>query len=220
MKPVLLIGAAKFALEITHYLEDCVRASALQLELAGYVPLAGEAVAAPQALLRNVPGESLWEGEAALVLASSDPDHRAGFLDGLDPIQRDRFITFVHPSATGDSIAQHARGTIIGPHCHVGVNTRIGDFCVLNYLLSIGHHSQIGEGNFFSPGFHCGNSARIGRRNFFGLGCVVGPGVQVGHANRIQAGSLILETIGDAMVCIPTQRTKLIPNQGGRHVTA
>ncbi|CDM60015.1 hypothetical protein LPU83_pLPU83b_0015 (plasmid) [Rhizobium favelukesii] len=214
MKPVLLIGAGKFALEIAHYLEDCVRASAFKLELAGYVPLAGDAIAAPQASIREGPWESLWNGEAALVLASSDPDQRAGFLDDLDPIQRDRFITFVHPSATGDGIPQHARGTIIGPHCHVGVNTRIGDFCVLNYLLSIGHHSEIGEGNFFSPGFHCGNSVSIGRRNFFGLGCVVGPGVQVGHANRIQAGSLILETIGNAMVCVPTQRTKFIPSEG------
>lgn len=209
MTDVILIGAGKFALEVTSYLADTVKAAGRGLGTVGYLALDGEDVAAPAAATRPFdPGH--LRGEAVLVLATSDPERRPALIGLLLPALADRLIRIVHPSSTIAEGAADGAGIVIGPHCHVGVNARVGDLTIINYLASVGHHSAIGTGNFISPGFHCGNSATIGDGNFFGLGCLVGPGVAVGHRNRVQAGSILLENVGDGLFCFPSSRTKTL----------
>jgi UDP-3-O-[3-hydroxymyristoyl] glucosamine N-acyltransferase len=207
MTAVILIGAGKFALEVTSYLQDALKAEGRSLTSLGYLALDGEEVAAPAAATRPFDPDHL-RGEAALVLATSDPERRPELIELLLPAMADRLIRIVHPSSTVAAGAVDGAGIIIGPHCHVGVNARVKDLTIINYLASVGHHSTIGTGNFISPGFHCGNSATIGDGNFFGLGCIVGPGVVIGNRNRVQAGSALLENVGDGLFCFPSSRTK------------
>jgi UDP-3-O-[3-hydroxymyristoyl] glucosamine N-acyltransferase len=209
MTPILLIGAGKFALEITRYIEEEARHRGLSRQVAGYVALEGEATVTSSAVTQKMPLPDV-DTQVRFVLATSDPLRRSELLQKMDVTLRERFVDVIHPSCTVPPNSIGGPGVIVGPHCHIGVNARVGAFTVLNCLLSVGHHSNLGEGNFLSPGFHCGNTVTIGDGNFFGLACTVGPEIRIGSGNRFQAGALILENVDDRMIGIPTQRTKLI----------
>ncbi|MEV6976012.1 hypothetical protein [Kitasatospora sp. NPDC093806] len=204
MKDLVVIGAGRFALEVTRYVEDTAAHRVVR-----YVAVAGEAVAAP-AELCVTEHDFAPEPGTPVVLAVSDVARRRELIDGL--IGRHRLLAenIVHPSSRVDAGALRGTGNVIGPDNYLGVNATLGDFNVLNYRSTVGHHSRIGSNNFIAPNFHCGNSIEVGDDNLFGLSCTVAPGLVIGSDCRFQAGLSLFENASSGFSYIAPSRIKSV----------
>jgi acetyltransferase-like isoleucine patch superfamily enzyme len=210
VRGLAVIGAGKFAVEVSRYVDDMTSAGLSGFRIEQYLSVPGEAVHAPVAQCIALEAYELPAG-TRVVLALSDTTLRRGVIDGL--IEKHGLIAenIVHPSSWIDAAQIVGVGNIIGPSCYFGANVTLGSFNVVNYHCTVGHHSRIGSNNFIAPNFHCGNSVAIGDDNFFGLSCTVGPDVAIGSDSRFQAGITLLEDTTSGHSYLAANRIKSIP---------
>jgi acetyltransferase-like isoleucine patch superfamily enzyme len=215
MTAFFLVGAAKFAVDISGIVEAGLRALGEEPELRGFLAVAGEETAADPA--RTQPFDAGLLESSRVVVAVADPKVRARlFADHLDEL-RAAALTVVHPTAILAPGCCLGAGNLVGPHCYLGTNVSLGDLNVLNYHVGIGHHTQIGDCNFIAPGFQCGNSVVLGDGNFFGLSCTVGPGITIRDNNRFQAGAIVTQPIASHLLCYSSERLKAVQLPGDEH---
>ncbi|GAA3753429.1 LbetaH domain-containing protein [Salinactinospora qingdaonensis] len=209
MKELVIIGAGKFALEVTRYIDDITAAGEEQYRIAGYLPVPEESTHAP-ADLCLAPEEFPPKAGTRVVLALSDTGHRRAMIDDL--IDKHALIAenIVHPSAMVEPAALQGAGIIIGPRNYVGVNVTLGSHTVVNYHCTIGHHSRLGANNFLAPNFNCGNSITVGDDNFFGLSCTIAPEVVIGDDCRFQAGISLFDNADSGFSYLSPSRIKSI----------
>jgi len=199
-----VIGAGKFAVEVSGYLGD-----AFQIER--FVALPAEPVHAPADRCLALDDFRPSAG-TRVVLAVSDVAVRRRLIDGF--IEKHGLVAenIVHPSARIDARQIGGAGNIIGPDCYFGANVLLGGYNVVNYHCSVGHHSRVGSNNFVAPNFHCGNSVTIGDNNMFGLSCTVAPEVTIGDDSRFQAGITLFEDAPSGRSYLTPNRVKSIPS--------
>jgi acetyltransferase-like isoleucine patch superfamily enzyme len=202
---LIVLGADKFAVEVSAYIAEAVDAA--ELEIAGYVALEDEEVRVSGAPVQPL-ADHRPAPELRYVLAVSDIVARARLLRELIVPHGLALQNVVHRWAQVRAGLQLGDGNIIGPACYLGVNVVLGRANVLNASCSIGHHSIIGDDNFFAPDCHTGNSVVIGAHNLFGLGTVISQGVHIGDENRVQAATCILEPVKDGQLVLMTARSK------------
>jgi UDP-3-O-[3-hydroxymyristoyl] glucosamine N-acyltransferase len=210
MKRLFLLGSELFAVEVLRYLGECSEGWSVQACLA----LPGEAPAV--ASLPVVPIlEHRVDPAAGYVLASSDPERRRAAIRSFIEPGRVQLPNVIHPTARVDAEQLHGAGNIVGPFCYAGANARLGRLNVLNAFCSLGHHTRLGDNNFFAPDVHTGNSVTVGDNNLFGIGTHAAHGLAVGSDNRVQAGTAILETIGDGQLVLKPGSVKQVKLYGG-----
>ena len=209
MTGLVVIGAGKFAVEVTHYIDDMTSAGLDGYRIERYLSLAGEPV--------HVPADTcveLDEFEPAagtrVVLALSDTAQRRTVIDGWIQKFGLSAVNLVHPTSRLDAGQITGVGNIIGPNCYFGANVTLGSFNVVNYHCTVGHHSRIGSNNFIAPNFNCGNSVEIGDDNFFGLSCTLAPEVVAGSDSRFQAGITLFENAASGHSYLAPNRIKSI----------
>ncbi|WP_327694186.1 hypothetical protein [Streptomyces sp. NBC_00459] len=214
MRDLVVIGAGKFALEVTRYIDDVSAAAPDGYRVERYLSVDGEAVHAPAELCLALEDFEPRPG-THVVLALSDVGRRRRVIDEV--IVKHGLVAenIVHPSSRVDAGVLRGRGNIIGPDNYVGVNTTFGDFNVVNYRSTFGHHSGFGSNNFVAPNFHCGNSVEVGDDNFFGLSCTVAPEVVIGGDCRFQAGLNLFDNAASGFSYIAPNRIKSIKSLGG-----
>lgn len=208
MMEIRVIGASKFALDVSEYMEAAMKHAGAEYAHRGFLWVEGEEMAADPAITQ--PFDIAALGSSKVVVAVSDLRVRMKLFAQHHEALRLAALNIVHPSALVANGCQIGAGNIIGPQCNIGINTRLGDFNVLNYQIGFGHHSQLGDFNFIAPGFQCGNSVVIGNGNFFGLSCTVGPGIAIGHQNRFQAGTIVTQPIASNLLCFSSERLKAV----------
>jgi UDP-3-O-[3-hydroxymyristoyl] glucosamine N-acyltransferase len=208
MKEIWVIGASKFAMDVSTFIEAALGREGVDYRHCGFLWVEGEEMAADPDITRPFSAEML--SSSRVVVAVSDLRARARLFAGHHAALRESAVNIIHPSAMLAKGCQIGAGNIIGPHCYIGVNSRIGDFNVLNYQIGIGHHSQLGDANFLAPGFQCGNTVNIGNSNFFGLSCAVGPGLAIGNSNRFQAGAVVTQPVANDLLCFSSERMKAV----------
>jgi hypothetical protein len=212
---LIVIGAGKFAVEATRFIDDVAAASTGPAgggtagtggyRIERYLNMADEPVQVPAD--RCVPLEG-YEPAAGtrVVLALAEPAPRRAAIDGFIGKHGLSPVNIVHPTSRIDPSQIRGVGNIIGPNCYFGVNVTLGSFNVINYYCTVGHHSHIGSNNFIAPNFNCGNSVTIGDGNFFGLSCTIAPEVDAGSDSRFAAGLMLFENA-------PSGHSHLAPNR-------
>ncbi|WP_437775060.1 hypothetical protein [Sorangium sp. So ce1097] len=213
MTDIIVIGAGKFALEVTAYIAE--REGGAAARVRGYVALDDEEVRAQGAPVERL-SEHAPRADAEYVLAVSAMERRVELISGLIDRHDLRLATVVHRSARINPEQRMGPGNIIGPKCYVGTNARLGRLNVLNAFCSLGHHATVGDNNFFSPNVHTGNSVQIGRDNLFGLGTVMIHELRIGDNNKVQAGTAIVEDVGDGQLVMMSSRVKQVGLYGRR----
>ncbi|MFR9752373.1 hypothetical protein ACL02S_15245 [Nocardia sp. 004] len=192
MADLVVIGAGKFAVEVSAYLDDARAAGAGGPRIATYLTIADEEVHVPSQRCVPLDGFTFSEDTEVIVAVSDIALRRKLFRDVVEKYGL-RAANVIHPGSTYASARIEGTGNIIGPSCYLGADVVIGDCNVLNYHCTIGHHSRIGSNNFFAPNFHCGNSVEIGHDNFFGLSCTIVPEIRVGDHGSFQAGLTLFD---------------------------
>jgi hypothetical protein len=212
VRGLVVIGAGKFAVEVSRYVDGMTSGGRDGFRIEQYLSVPGEAVHAPAAQCVALEGYEPPTG-TRVVLALSDTALRRAVID--DFIAKRGLIAenIVHPSSRIDAAQIVGVGNVIGPNCYFGANVTLGSFNVVNYHCSVGHHSRIGSNNFIAPNFHCGNSVAIGDNNFFGLSCTVAPEVAIGSDSRFQAGIALFEDAASGHSYLAPNRIKSIPSR-------
>ncbi len=201
MSSIVILGNERFAIELASYIREIE----------------------PGTNLSHISLDELLDGNAQLPAG-----HR--YVLGVPCIgQRQRLIelylsdgrleapNFVHPEARHHLDLTGSRGNVIAATSYLGINVRLGSWNMINYHCCVGHHSVIGDNNFFSPNFNAGNSVAIGSRCFFGLSTVVVPQTAIGDDVTVNAGVTLSEQIPERSHCSSSARQKIIQLVEGSH---
>lgn len=111
----------------------------------------------------------------------------------------DGFMTpvLVHPSSCYSKSAEIGSGSQICAFGFVGVDTRVGEACIINTKASIDHESKIGNGVHLGPGATiCGNVI-VDDFTFVGSGATVLPNISIGKSCIIGAGAVVVRDLPD-----------------------
>lgn len=103
------------------------------------------------------------------------------------------------------------RGNVIGWGSRISCNVSLGDFNIAVGSLSVGHDSQIGNGNAMFPETRISGGCQIGSGNFFGMRSAVLQYVKIGNNTRIGAGSFVMRKTKDGFLYTgnPARKTEL-----------
>ena len=77
----------------------------------------------------------------------------------------------------------------------VGVDSFIGDGCILNTASSIDHDCFLNDGVHLAPNVTLAGNVKVGKNSTIFSGSIIGPNVKIGDNVIIGAGSLILKDI-------------------------
>ncbi len=107
------------------------------------------------------------------------------------------FINLISNLAKVDKTAQIGRGVIVFPFSHIGANTKIGDFCLINLNAIVGHDSILG--NFTEVCTFCvlGGATVTGEECFLAMQTATGPKVKLGNRVIISLGSVTTQDVED-----------------------
>jgi sugar O-acyltransferase (sialic acid O-acetyltransferase NeuD family) len=134
------------------------------------------------------PGEF---ADASFLLGVADPVLKRKIV-GLN---ENRWVTFVHKSATISPHCEIGQGSIIGPNTVVTSDACIGQFVTLNLNCCIAHNCTVGEFTTFSPYASIMGHCNIGSDCFFGAGALCVPKVFLPSYTKVSAGAVVRKSI-------------------------
>lgn len=91
------------------------------------------------------------------------------------------------------------RGNVLCHGCRISCDVKMGDFNLLNGMVSLGHDVCLGSFNVMQPETRISGEAAIGDRNFFGVRSLVLQGIKIGNETRIGTGSVVMRKTKDGM---------------------
>jgi sugar O-acyltransferase (sialic acid O-acetyltransferase NeuD family) len=84
------------------------------------------------------------------------------------------------------------RGNIIFFGCRLSCDVQIGNFNILNGLVSLGHDVQLGNYNVLQPSVRISGGSAVGNENFFGVQSIVLQEYKIGNNTRIGTNSVVM----------------------------
>jgi sugar O-acyltransferase (sialic acid O-acetyltransferase NeuD family) len=106
-------------------------------------------------------------------------------------IPKDRFINFIHPTASVGINAKLGYGNVVMPHATIGPSSVLEDFCIINTNSSIDHDCVMKSFSSLAPGAHAGGNVTIGQRSSISIGAIVKHGIVIGDDAVIGAASYV-----------------------------
>lgn len=88
-------------------------------------------------------------------------------------------------------------GNILFFSCRISCNVQIGNFNILNSLVSLGHDVRLGDYNVLNPAVRISGESIIGNCNYFGLHSIVLQQLRVGNNTRVGVSSVIMRNTLD-----------------------
>ncbi len=92
------------------------------------------------------------------------------------------------------------KGNILFFSCRISCQVTIGDFNLLNSLVSLGHDVTVGDRNVFNPSVRISGDCTIGNGNFFGVHAIVMQGRCIGNDTRIGVSSVVMRNTSDGVL--------------------
>jgi sugar O-acyltransferase (sialic acid O-acetyltransferase NeuD family) len=111
--------------------------------------------------------------------------------------KRDGFNTpsLIHHSSHLSVGATIGENTQLCAFSFVGVNSVLGDACIINTKAILDHESTLGNGVHLAPGATICGCVKIGNFSFIGAGATVLPNIEIGDNCIIGAGSVVTKNL-------------------------
>jgi sugar O-acyltransferase (sialic acid O-acetyltransferase NeuD family) len=130
-----------------------------------------------------------------------------------------RFPIIRHPSAIVAASARIGKGTAILAGSHVGPNSVVGDFCILNTSSSIDHDCTLADFSSIAPGVKTGGLVRIGECSAIGVGASISDRISIGSHSVVGTGAAVVRDIPDLVVAYGNPaRVQRSRGEGERYV--
>lgn len=111
------------------------------------------------------------------------------------------FFNACHPcSLQSDEVLFSIKGTFFGAFSYVGVNSKVGNFCIINTGVLLEHDSVVGDFTHLCPGVVTGGRVKIGSGTMIGLNSTIRDGVTIGNNCIIGMSSCVTKDIPDNTV--------------------
>jgi sugar O-acyltransferase (sialic acid O-acetyltransferase NeuD family) len=192
-KPLLILGARNFALEVADLVSDIP-----EFQLTGFVENIEPARCAER--LEGLP--VYWVDDLAAMAASHwavcafGSTTRRGFIDQAVSYGM-RFATLVHPAARLSARSTAGPGTIIWPGAMISAYTTIGEHVIVNRGALIGHNTELGDCITVGPGANIAGSCRISSGSYVGMGAVIVERLRIGNGSVVAAGAVVAKDVPD-----------------------
>jgi len=98
-------------------------------------------------------------------------------------------------------------GNVICTGCVISCNVKIGDFNLMNGLITVGHDVTVGNCNLIMPAVRISGEVAIGDENFFGVSSIILQQIHIGNRTTIGANSLIIRKTKDGMTYVGSPAT-------------
>lgn len=89
------------------------------------------------------------------------------------------------------------KGNLIFYSCRMSCDVSVGDFNLMNSLVSLGHDVTIGNCNVLMPNTRISGESVIGNTNFFGANSIMIQGLKVGDNTRVGVGAVVMRNTKD-----------------------
>jgi len=110
------------------------------------------------------------------------------------------FPTLVHKSSVIGCDVKIGQGTIVMPLAHIGPNSLVDEFCILNTCSSIDHDCCMQSYSSLAPRAVCGGTVEIGTRSAISIGAVINHDLKIGSDSIIGANSYVNSLIANNVV--------------------
>lgn len=124
-------------------------------------------------------------------------------------IDKDRFLTLIHPNAKVYRSATVGQGTIIHYGSIVYSNTVVGPFCIIFSFSTIGVNNIIGEGCLITSNVSTTGGVKVGDYSFIGTSSSISEQVEIGPGSKIAMCSYVRTSVPSGSLVYP-QPSKVI----------
>lgn len=126
-----------------------------------------------------------------LVMAIAKPRVKRYVQNKIDPGNKLKWLTYIHPSAVVSSFAEIGTGCVITPQAIVTSDAKLGDFVFMNTGSVIGHDAVLGDYSTLFPNTEVCGQCNLGSDCVLGIGSFVLPSVSLATGTRVSAGSIV-----------------------------
>ena len=111
-------------------------------------------------------------------------------------------VSYVHPQSGIPADLSFCENCFIMNNVNIHPIVRLGKNVFVWSGTMIGHHSSVGDHNWFTSSANISGNVTIGDNCFFAVNTTVGHGVEIGDASFIGANALITKSLGAESVVI------------------
>lgn len=190
MKPLIIIGAGGFGLEVAAYAKDCISSGWEGIELKGFLDDTKDVGSTHAGLPILGKTDAQIDSNALYSIAIGTPQARKNISEAYEN-NGAKFVSILHPASYIAQSAQIEDGTIAAPFSFVGPEAHIGKQCLLNIYSSVAHESRIGAYSVFGPYAGTHACAQVGAGCFLGAKTVITRDIKMGKQVKVAAGSVI-----------------------------
>lgn len=197
MKEIVILGAGDFGKEVAWLIEEINKRTPTYIIL-GYLDddekkigqsFNGYECLGPISYLT----ELNQNHHACAVIANQDVDIRKKFVDMFPGFED--WETLIHPSVNISDTSTVGKGSIICASGNVSCNTVIGDFCLFNISVTMGHDCVVGNYVSIMSGSCVSGHVTIGDGAYLATNCTIVPGMKVGDHAKVGAGSVVIRNV-------------------------
>ncbi len=128
------------------------------------------------------------------LLAIGDVDGRKKVAEILKR-RKAKFISLIHPQAVCFRSAVWGEGLILYRFAGLSANAKVGDFCLINAMATIGHDAEIRDYTVICPFAAIGGYAKIGEECFISTHATIAPRLLVGNKSCVSANSFVARNV-------------------------
>ena len=196
MKDIVIIGAGDFGKETAWLIED-INKNNPTYKLLGFLDDFAEKgkVINGYSCLGNVAylTELNKNKSVHAIIAMQNVKHRKRFVDMFPDF--DNWETLIHPSVRIAPTSVVGKGCVICAGGTVSCNSVIGDFCLLNISVTIGHDCNVGNYVSIMSGSCVSGHVVIEDYAYLATNCTVVPKMKIGESSVVGAGSVVLRKV-------------------------
>ncbi len=196
MKPLILIGAGGFGLEVVSYIQDCMNAGWGEYEVKGFLDDTKKKGTMHCGLPVLGKTDTPVDTNADYIIAIGTPQARQKIGENYEK-DGATFATLLHPAAYVASTSKIASGTIMAPFSFAGPESVIGKNALLNINSSVAHESTTGDYTVLSPYAGTHANTKIGKACFLGAHSTITRFVILGDQVKVAAGSVVYNNAED-----------------------
>lgn len=151
-------------------------------------------------VLGNIDTVNEWKEPLSVVIAVATPKYLWSISRKITNPQID-FPNIIAPGALffDEDSFFIGKGNVITFGCRFSCGVSIGNFNIMDGMISLGHETSIGNYNVIFPETRISGQTSVGDNNFFGARTFVAQGLKVGNNSKFWAGTFVLRNTKDGM---------------------
>lgn len=209
MKEIVILGGGDFGKEVAWLIED-INKKAPVYTILGFLDddvkkigqsLNGYLCFGPISQLRELSSSR----PVCAVIANQNADIRKRIAEMFPDYQG--WETLMHPTANISDTSTVGRGCVICAGNNISVNTVIGDFCLFNIGVTMGHDCTVGNYVSIMSGSCVAGHVQLCDGAYLATNCTVVPGMKIGDHAKVGAGSVVIRNVkpGNTVMGVPAR---------------